>query len=78
MHERVRIRDYAQKADQRTEHSKSERRGNGIDIRDCFEELADSSRQNGRQAFASNLEDCLEEDFRDCCYYTSQKFIHGL
>jgi len=76
MHEWMRIRDYAQKANQHPKHSKRESRGNWIDIRNCFEELADCSRQKRSQAFTSNLEDCLEEHFRDYCYCTSQKFIH--
>ncbi len=78
MHKWVRIRDYAQKTGQRPKHTESERHGGGIDIRKCFEETADSSRQKRSQAYASNLEDCLEEYFRDCRYYASQKFIHGL
>jgi len=78
MHKWMRIRDYAQKAGQRPKHSKGESRSDGIDFRNCFEELADCSCQKRSQSYTSNLEDCLKEHFRDCCYYTGQKFIHGL
>jgi hypothetical protein len=74
----MRIRGYAQKADQHPKHSKDESRGDGIDMRDCFEELADCAYQKRSAAYTDNLEDCLEEYFRDRCHYAGQKFVHRL
>jgi hypothetical protein len=70
MHKWMGIRNYAQKADQHSKHPKGEGRGDGIDIRNCFEELADCSRQKRGQAFTYNLDASLEEHFRDHGYYT--------